>query len=70
MSQEALERPHYALELLDTAHAALLRLRDLDASRSITQALHIVENERQQLLDALSLEEPGEFAPAWMSGET
>lgn len=67
MNQDALERPHYALELLDTAHAALLRLHDLDAPSSITQALRIVENERQQLLEVLRHEAPSGFAAAWMS---
>lgn len=69
MSQEKLERPHYALELLDTAHAALLRLQDLDAPRSITQALRIVDSERQHLLGALQVEESADLVLSWVNRE-
>jgi hypothetical protein len=68
MSQDKLERAHYALELLDTAHAALLRLCHLDAPKSILHTLRTVDREREHLLGALGLGEP-DLARAWMSCE-
>lgn len=70
MSQETLERAHYVLELLDTAHAALLRLCDLDAPNSIAHALSTVDSERRELLDALGLDEPADLALTWQNSES
>lgn len=58
MSQDSHERAHGAMELLDTAHTALLRLRGLGTSEPVVQALVLVGHERQRLLRQLGLDQP------------
>ncbi|WP_257389324.1 hypothetical protein [Tahibacter caeni] len=58
MSQDSLELAHSALELLDTAHTALLRLCGIAASEPVVQALVTVGDERGRLLRELGLDRP------------
>jgi hypothetical protein len=58
MSQDSLEAAHSALELLDTAHTALLRLCGIVASEPVVQALTQVGDERRRVLRQLGAERP------------